>query len=81
MKSNHLLWLFLLILIGLWLLLPGYALADIAIQQADTTSTPTPRPLYPDDVVIPKTHFPELIVGAIVIVVIIMIGVFVRGWK
>ena len=83
MKPNHFLWLILVIALGLWLLLPVHALADFATQTADdpTDPTPTPIPLYPDDVVLPKTHFPGLIAGAIVIVVVIMVGVLVRPRK
>ncbi|MBL7163145.1 MAG: hypothetical protein ISS57_11105 [Anaerolineales bacterium] len=83
MKPNHFLWLIPLVALSLWLLLPVHALADFATQTADgpTAPTPTPIPLYPDDVVVPKTHFPGLIAGAIVIVVVIMVGVLVRPRK
>ncbi|MBC8497261.1 MAG: hypothetical protein H8D37_06330 [Chloroflexi bacterium] len=83
MKPNHFLWLILVIALSLWLLLPVHALADFATQTADgpTAPTPTPNPLYPDDVVVPKTHLPGLFAGPIVIAVVIMAGVLVRPRK
>ena len=65
-----------IILLCLWLLVPGTALADLASQTDDVT--PTPKPLYPEDVEVPQTHFPGLIVGAVVIVVIIIVGALIR---
>ncbi len=80
-KPNHYLWFIPLLALGIGLLLSGFALASPDTQTADMTPTPTPRPLYPDDVVVPKTHFPGLIAGAVVILIIIMVGVLVRPRK
>jgi len=80
-KLNHAVWLIPLIALSILLITPGFALADINTQTTDDAPTPTPVPLYPDDVVIPKTHFPGLIAGVIVIVLVIMVGVLVRPRK
>ncbi len=76
MKPSRLLWLIPIIVLSLWLIMPGTSLAEFANQTDDIT--PTPKPLYPEDVEVPQTHFPGLIVGTIVIVVIIFVGVLIR---
>jgi len=82
-KRHPFIWLFPIIILGLWLLLPVGALADLPGQadNGSATPTPTPRPLYPEDVTVPQTHFPGLIVGAIVIMVIILVGVLIGPRK
>jgi hypothetical protein len=80
-KRNHFWWLIPIIALALLLILPLSALDDVNAQTAEETPTPTPIKLYPDDVVTPRTHFPGLIAGAIVIVLVIMVGVLVRPRK
>ncbi len=82
-KRHTFIWLFPIIVLGLWLILPAGVLADLPMQVGDgsATPTPTPRPLYPEDVTVPQTHFPGLIVGAIVIIVIILVGALIRPRK
>ena len=75
MKPSRLVRLIPIILLCIWLLVPGTALAELTSQTDDVT--PTPMPLYPEDVEVPQTHFPGLIVGAVVIVVIILVGALI----
>ncbi|MBC8504841.1 MAG: hypothetical protein ISR58_09320 [Anaerolineales bacterium] len=76
MKPSRLFWLIPIILLSILLVIPGPALAELANQTDEIT--PTPKPLYPEDVDVPQTHFPGLIAGAVVIVIIILVGTLIR---
>ncbi len=78
MKLLRFLWLAPLAAISIWAL---FAEQVQAISAEHIQATPTPLTGLPPSVIVPKTHFPEIITGAIVIVLIILTGVLIRQRK
>jgi hypothetical protein len=78
LKFSRLLWIIPLLALGIWAMLAEQVQAVPALQG---TLPPTPIPGLPPSVIEPKTHFPGVIFGVIVIVIIIMIGVLLRPRK
>ncbi len=76
MKSNPIIWRATPILIGLFL--PLIYFSSRAGSAEFVATTATPLPLIPAADTAPQTHFPGIISGAIIILIVILVGVLLQ---
>lgn len=80
MKLPRFLWLIPVLLCSIWLSLPQNA--NALLENSDIAQVPTPIPGIPPGVEdILQTHFPGVIIGVVVIVVIILAGTLIQPKK